>query len=321
MKKRLFAALAASALLIVAPALYAQQFPSKPVRIVAPYPPGGPSDSVIRAVAERMRVTLGQPVLIENKPGAGTAIGSDYVAASPPDGYTLLFAGSAMTMLPAVAKVNYDPVKNFAPISGILELAEVLVVRSDLPVTSVKELVDYMKKNPGKVNFANAGTGTVTYFQAEELRAFSGTDFTNVPYKGAAPALQDLLGGRIQATYDGMSSIGPHISSGAVRALAVAMPRRSSALPNVPTMAEIGYPQQEAVAWAGLLAPAGTPKEVIERLHLAVVDAVNDPGVQTRLRGMGGEPASSTPEALGERVRRETEKWPRMARTLGIKPE
>lgn len=299
----------------------AQDFPTKPIRIIAPYPPGGSSDITLRTLADRMRTELGQPIIIENKPGAGTGIASDYVAKTPADGYTLLFAGSSFTMLPAIAKVNYDPVKDFAPISQVLDLAIFLVVRADLPVHSVAELVAYLKAKPGKINYGSVGTGSITHFQMEQFKAMTHTEPVHVPYKGSAQALTDMVGGRLQINFDGYPTAGPYIRNGTFRALAVAMPRRASILPDVPTMAEAGLPGYDAIAWSGLMAPAGTPRTVINRLNSAVAAALRDPIVLAKLRGIGAEPASSTPEELAARVRRETSKWAETAHALGIQPE
>lgn len=309
------------ALAIAAGSAPAQDFPAKPIRIVAPYPPGGSSDMTLRTLADRMRTELGQPIIIENKPGAGTGIASDYVARVPADGYTLLFAGSSFTMLPAIKRVNYDPVKDFAPISQVLDLAMFLVVRADLPVHSVSELVAYLEANPGRINYGSVGTGSITYFQMEQFKAMTHTEPIHVPYKGSAQALTDMVGGRLQISFDGYPTSGPYIRNGTFRALAVAMPRRASILPDVPTMAEAGLPGYDAIAWTGLLAPAGTPKAVVNRLNSAVAAALRDPVVLAKLRGIGAEPTSSTPDELAARVRHETSKWAATARALGIRPE
>ena len=299
----------------------AQDFPNRPVRIVAPFPPGGSSDTALRALADRMRVELGQPIIVENKPGAGTAIGSDYVAKSPADGYTLLFSGSSFVILPSLAKVSYDPVKDFAPVSQVLDLAIFLTVRSDMPVRTVAELVTYLKARPGKVDYGSVGAGSITHMQMEQFKALTRTNPVHIPYKGSAPALTDLIGGRLQMTFDGYPSVGQYVQNGTFRALAVAMPKRSSVLPDVPTLKEAGVPGYDVVAWSALLAPAGTPKPVIARLNAAVNKALNDPDTQARFRAFGGEPVGSTPEELAERIQRETRKFADMARTLGIQPE
>lgn len=320
MKRLFLASVLACFTALALPVAHAQQFPTKPIRLIIPYPPGGATDAIARAVADRIRITLGQPVIVDYRPGAGTAVGSDYVAKSPPDGYTLLLAGSSMTTLPAVAKVNYDAVKSFEPVSLVMEGPVILVVRPEVPAKNVAELVAYMKANPGKMNFGNAGAGAITHFIAEEFRALAGVDFLHVPYKGAAAVVADLLGGRVQAAFDVPATMGPHVASGALRLLAVQMRRRVPQFPDVPTMAEAGYPIQ-GIAWAGVFAPAGTPKPIVARLNAAVAEAMADAGVQTRIRAIGGEPFSSTPEILHDRVARELERWPRFAKEMGIKIE
>lgn len=306
---------------LAATAAGAQDFPSRPVRIVAPFPPGGSSDTALRALADRMRVELGQPIIVENKPGAGTAIGTDYVAKSVPDGYTLLFSGSSFVILPSLAKVNYDPVKDFAPVSQVLNLAIFLTVRSDMPVHTVPELVSYLKARPGKIDYGSVGAGSITHMQMEQFKALTQTNPVHIPYKGSAPALTDLIGGRLQMTFDGYPSVGQYIQNGTFRALAVAMPQRSSVLPNVPTLAQAGVPGHDVVAWSALLAPAGTPKPVIAKLNEAVNKALQDPETQAKFKAFGGEPIGSTPEELGDRIQRETRKFAGMARSLGIQPQ
>ena len=299
----------------------AQDFPNRPVRIIAPFPPGGSSDTALRALADRMRTELGQPIIVDNKPGAGTAIGSDYVAKAPADGYTLLFGGSSFVILPSLAKVNYDPVKDFAPVSQVLNLAIFLTVRSDVPVHDVTELVSYLKARPGKVDYGSVGAGSITHMQMEQFKSLTQTNPVHIPYKGSAPALTDLIGGRLQMTFDGYPSVGQYIQNGTFRALAVALPQRSSVLPNVPTLKEAGVPGHDVVAWSALLAPAGTPKPVIARLNEAINKALQDPETQSKFRAFGGEPVGSTPEELADRIQRETRRFAEMARNLGIQQQ
>ncbi len=298
----------------------AQDFPNRPVSIIAPFPPGGSSDTALRALAERLRVELGQPIIIENKPGAGTAIGSDFVARAAPDGYTLLFAGSSFVILPSIAKVNYRPVEDFAPVSQVLNLATFLTVRADVPANSVGELVSYLRAAPGKVDYSSVGAGSITHLQMAQFAALTQTNPVHIPYKGSAPALTDLLGGRVQMAFDGYPSVGQYVRNGSLRALAVALPARSAVLPDVPTLREAGVPDHDVVAWSALLAPAGTPAPVIARLNAATAAALRDPDTQARFRAFGGEPAASTPAELGERIARETRKFAEMSARLGIPP-
>lgn len=317
-----FAKFALSALLsLAAMGTHAQAFPSKPIKVVVGFPPGGTTDVVLRILVARMRTELGQPLVIENKPGAGGAIATEFVKNAPADGYTLLFGGSSITMRPAIAKVSYDITKDIAPISEVVQLATFIVVRNDMPVRTVSELVGYLKANPGKVSYGSVGNGSVTHFQAEQLKSLTGTDMVHVPYKGTAPALTDMLGGQLQVIFDSYATSGPFLQSGQLRALAVALPHRSSVQPNIPTLEEAGVKGLDAIPWSGLMAPAGTPKAVIDQLNAAVVASLRDPEVLSKIRNVGGEPASSTPDELGNRLRRETVKWGELARSIGLKPE
>jgi tripartite-type tricarboxylate transporter receptor subunit TctC len=299
----------------------AQPFPQRPVRVIAPFPPGGTSDVTLRILAERMKAELGQPVVVENKPGAGGSIANDAAARSPADGYTLLYAGSSYTMLPAIAKVPYDPARAFFPVSQVMDLAAFLIVRADHPARSVGELVSHLKSHAGKVNYASVGVGSVTHFQAEQFKAITGVDMQHVPYKGTGAAMADMLSGEVQVMFDSIATSGPYLRNGQLRALAVALPKRSPALPDVPTMAEAGVAGHDAVAWAGLLAPAATPRPVIDGLNAAVRTALADPEVQAKIRAVGAEVHPSTPEEMDQRLQRELAKWGQMARALGIRPE
>lgn len=299
----------------------AQAFPSKPIRVVVGFPPGGTTDVVLRILIDRMRTELGQPLIIENKAGAGGAIATEFVKNAPADGYTLLFGGSSITMRPAIAKVNYDIAKDFAPVSEVVQLATFIVVRNDMPVRTVPELVSYLKANPGKLSYASVGNGSVTHFQTEQFKAVTSTDMVHVPYKGTAPALTDMLAGQLQVIIDSYATSGPFLQNGQLRALAVLLPRRSSVQPTIPTLEEAGVKGVDAVPWSGLMAPAGTPKAVIDQLNAAVVTSLRDPAVQAKIRNVGGEPSGSTPEDLGNRLRRETVKWGDLARNIGLKPE
>jgi len=300
------------------PAMAAQDYPSRPVTLVVPYTPGGSSDVIARTLAEALRKDLGQTVIVENKPGAGTAIGSDYVARAQPDGYTVLFAGSGLSILPAISKTNYDPVKSFEPVSQILTLPFFLVVRSELPIKSLDELISYAKANPGKLNYGSAGSGTITHLQMELFSKLAGIEMMHIPYKGSAPGVTDLLSGRLQLMFEGLSTVGPHIKSGVLRPLAVAMPDVSGALPDVPTVQQSGLKNYDATAWAGVLAPAGTPKEVVNKLNQSIHRALQDPDLRQRVADLGGNVTPSTPQQIGERISEETKKWNALARELNL---
>ncbi len=297
----------------------ADTFASRPITLVVPYTPGGSSDILARALAEQLRTSLGQAVIVENKPGAGTTIASDYVARTEPDGYTLLFAGTSFTMAPALVDVKYDPVKDFDAVSQVLSLGMFLVVQKDLPVQNIDDLIRYAKAHPGKLNYGSSGSGSVSHFQMELFKTLAGIDIVHVPYKGAAPALTDLLGGQLQLTFDGLASVGPHLKSGALRPLAVALPHRSSQYAGVPTVAEAGLPGYEATAWVGVLAPAGTPPDTIAKLNRAVVAAVQDKGFRARVTELGGEPGSSTPAEFASLIKTGSARWSEMARQMNLK--
>ncbi|MES2481312.1 MAG: tripartite tricarboxylate transporter substrate binding protein [Pseudomonadota bacterium] len=319
MKRRTFTALAAAACL--APA-FAQTsgdaYPSRPLTLVVPFQAGGPTDAVARALADALRVRVGQPVLVENKPGAGGAIANEYVARAAPDGYTMLLAGSSLTMNAAFVKAPYDPVTSFSPVSLVLTLEIFLVVRPDLPVTNVQELVAYAKARPGKLSYSSVGNGSVTHLQMELFKSLTGTHMVHIPYRGAAPALTDFLAGQIDLVFDSLATSGPHIRSGRARALAVASPVRSRALPQVPTLPEAGVAGYDAEAWSGILLPARTPAAVVERLNRDVVAATKDPAFQQRVEAIGGRVVSSTPAEYDAKLRSETAKWARLVQERGL---
>lgn len=310
--------LASLTALAALPVMAAQNYPSRPITLVVPYTPGGSSDVLARTLAEALRKDLGQTVIVENKPGAGTAIGSDYVARAQPDGYTVLFAGSGLSIVPAISKTNYDPVKSFEPVSQILTLPFFLVVRSELPINNVAELISYAKANPGKLNYGSAGSGTITHLQMELFAKEAGIELMHIPYKGSAPGVTDLLSGRLQLMFEGLSTVGPHIKSGVLRPLAVAMPDVSGMLPDVPTVRQTGLKNFEATAWVGVLAPAGTPKDIVDVLNKSIHNALQDPALQQRVAELGGNITPSTPQEIGNRISEEAKKWNALARELNL---
>ena len=267
MIKQLLAGVALAAAALCGPA-QAQGYPSKPVNIVVPFAPGGATDIMTRLLAERLSKRLGQPVIVENKPGAGTMIASEYVAKAPADGHTVLMAASSLGIAPSLySKVNYDPVKSFAPISLVASVVHVLEVHPSVPVKSVGELITWLKANPGKANYGSVGAGTSTHLESELFNTMAGVKMVHVPYKGSAPALTDLVGGSLQVMFDAWASSGPFVKDGKTRLLAVTTAQRSRILPDVPTVAESGLPGYEAMPWLGLLAPAGTPDAVVRKFH------------------------------------------------------
>ena len=286
--RRPCAALAAFATLAHAQTPY----PTKPIRIVVPFPAGGTTDILARAVAQRLTETLGQPVVVDNRPGAGGNIGAELVAKAAPDGYTLLMGtvGTHAINASLYAKMPYDHVRDFAPVILVAGVPNVLVINPALPVNSVQELIAYGKANPGKLNFASSGNGTSIHLSAELFKTMTGVQMAHVPYKGSAPALVDLMGGQVQLMFDNLPSALPQIKAGKLKALAVTSAQRSSALPDVPTVIESGLPGFEASSWFGLLAPAGTPKDIIAKLNGEVAKWLATPGSQGKAGRAGRDP-------------------------------
>jgi tripartite-type tricarboxylate transporter receptor subunit TctC len=316
-----FATLCAMAV-VAAPAARAQDYPSKPIRIIVPQPPGGPTDQVARMVGQKLQEKWGQPVIIENRPGAGTNIGTDMVAKSPPDGYTLVVATVQhivnQFMYPSLP---FDPVKNFAPVTLISKAHIVLVVNPELPVKNLQELVALAKKEPGKLPWAFAGNGSTGHLSLELLQIASDINVIKVPYKGTQPALTDLLGGQVSVMFDGVVTSLPHIKAGKLRPIAVASLTRSKLLPDVPTIAESGYPGFEAVGLAGLLAPAGTPPAIVQKLQSEIATIVRSPDFDAKMVSMGLEIVGNTPAQFTEYIRQETAKFGPLVKVANIKPE
>jgi tripartite-type tricarboxylate transporter receptor subunit TctC len=316
-------ALAAS-LLFSASAALAQPYPAKPIRLIVPYPPGGGTDFFARLVGARMSEHLGQPIVVENRPGAATIIGAEAAAKAPADGYTLLLADSTtLAVNPSLyRKLPYDPQKDFAPISLTARFAMLLVVNPTLDKSkTVKEFIDEAKAAPGKMNFASVGAGTTHHLAMELFMQRTGIRLNHIPYKGAAPAVQDLVGGQVPVMFLDLAAGGPQIRAGKIRALAVASPKRIAPLPEVPTVAESGVPGFEAWAWQGLVAAAGTPREALERVRADYAKAVADAGVRQKLTEAGVEPLTSSPEELASYIRSETAKWANVIKEGGIKVE
>lgn len=316
-----FATLCAMAV-VAAPAARAQDYPSKPIRIIVPQPPGGPTDQVARMVGQKLQEKWGQPVIIENRPGAGTNIGTDMVAKSPPDGYTLVVATVQhivnQFMYPSLP---FDPVKNFAPVTLISKAHIVLVVNPELPVKNLQELVALAKKEPGKLPWAFAGNGSTGHLSLELLQIASDINVIKVPYKGTQPALTDLLGGQVSVMFDGVVTSLPHIKAGKLRPIAVASLTRSKLLPDVPTIAESGYPGFEAVGLAGLLAPAGTPPAIVQKLQSEIATIVRSPDFDAKMVSMGLEVVGNTPAQFTEYIRQEMAKFGPLVKVANIKPE
>ncbi len=310
-------ALAAAALCTTA---QAQGYPSKPVNIVVPFAPGGATDIMTRLLAERLSKRLGQPVIVENKPGAGTMIASEYVAKAPADGHTVLMAASSLGIAPSLySKVNYDPVKSFAPISLVASVVHVLEVHPSVPVKSVGELITWLKANPGKANYGSVGAGTSTHLESELFNTMAGVKMVHVPYKGSAPALTDLVGGSLQVMFDAWASSGPFVKDGRTRLLAVTTAQRSKILPDVPTVAESGLPGYEAMPWLGLLAPAGTPDAVVKKFHDELMEVLKEQAVQDKFHSLGLDIIGNTPQEFADFIKKDITKWAKVIQETGAK--
>ena len=301
----------------------ATDWPSKPIRWVVPFPPGGAMDAIARALGEKAGKALGQPFVIENRAGAGGNIGADLVAKAPADGYTIMITSIGMaTNKPLYGKLSYDPVKDFAPVSLLAVVPNVLVTNATQPnVKTVADLIDAARQAPGRLTYASAGNGTSIHLAGEMFTALTGTDMLHVPYKGSGPALADLLGGQVNYMFDSITSARPHLQSGKLRALAVTTARRSSILPGVPTLAEAGVAGYDVSPWYAVFVPAGTPKPVIDRLNRTLLDAMKQPDVKARFESMGAEAVGSSPEQLASHLARETARWSRLIAERGIKPD
>lgn len=316
-------ALAAASILSTGTAL-AQAYPAKPVKIVVPYAPGGPNDIVARLLAEKLTAGTKQSFIVENRPGGGSNIGAEAVAKSPPDGYTLLVAATShsinMTLFPK-ENLKYDLLKDFAPVSLLMTGPLVLVTNPATPAKSVKEFVALAKSKPGRMSFGSSGNGASTHLAGEMLNVAAGIQTIHVPYKGSGPALTDLMGGQIDFMVDTMISAMPFVTSGKLRALATTGKTRSPALPDVPTLAEQGYPGFEAVAWIGLLAPAKTPPEVVATLNAEVKKVLEQSEVRGRLSVQGFNAEWQKPEAFGAYMGKEVQKWGAIVRSANVKVE
>ena len=325
MKRRtLLAALAASLAWAGASVALAQTgYPAQPIRIVVPFPPGGATDIMARAAAQKMTEAWKAQVVVDNRPGAAGNIGSELVAKAAPDGYTLEMGtvGTHAINASLYAKMPYDHVKDFAPIVLVAAVPNVLVVHPSVPVNSVAELIAYAKANPGKLNFASSGAGTSIHLSGELFKVMAGVQMTHVPYKGSAPAVTDLLGGQVQLMFDNLPPSLPHIKSGRLRALAVTTADRAAALPDVPTIAESGLPGFEASSWFGLLAPAGTPREIITKINGEIARWVATPEAKEKMTSIGAIAKGGTPEDFARHIAEETAKWQKVVKESGAKVE
>ncbi len=299
-------------------------FPHKPLTLVVPYAPGGPTDAMARTLANAIRPLLGQPMIVENKAGAGANIGADYVARAEADGHTLLFGTSAPLAINMnlYQKINYDPVKSFSPIIQIGYLPNVLVVHPSVPAKNMKELIAYAKANPGKLSFASSGSGASSHLAGVLFNMRAGTDIQHIPYKGTGPALNDLLGGQVAMSFTDVLTALPHIKAGKLRVLGVTSASRSRALPEVPTLMEQGLKDFDASVFFGIVAPSGTPQEVVTKLNAAFTQVLQQPDVKQRLAQQGLEPPPQyTPAQLAVYMRSEAAKWREVIKVSGAKAD
>jgi tripartite-type tricarboxylate transporter receptor subunit TctC len=299
----------------------AQAYPAKPIRLVIHFPPGGPTDIVGRAVAQKLAEAWGQQVIVDNRPGAGGIAGVQAVVQANPDGYTLLLAtGGSMSIAPALnAKLPYDVFRDLAPISLLVVNPQQLVFHPGFPPNSVKELIAFAKSRPGKINYASVGPGSPNHLGMEMLKFMTGIDMLHVPYKGTAPALTDLLAGQVSLMFNSMPSVLPHVKANRLKGIAVGSAQRSPAVPDIPTVAESGVPGFDYVTWYGLFAPARTPRAVTAKLNAEVVRMLAEPEMAQRLAAQGADPQSSTPEGLARYMREEHERWKKVIQVAGIR--
>jgi len=322
--RSIFAALALAAAVAAAPVVQAQTYPNKAIRLIVPYPAGGATDFFARAVFPKMGEALGQQVFVENRPGAGTAIGASEVARSAPDGYTLLLgdAGTYAFNPTLYKKLSYDPVKDFAPVSLTGRFALILTVNpSTVQAKSVKEFVAIAKSRPGKIDYGAPGPGSPIHLAMEFFKQRAGITMTPIPYKGGADAMNDLIGGRIATMFLDIASGTPQIKGGKVRALAVASAKRVAALPDLPTIGESGYPGFELTNWQGLLAPARTPATIVGKLHLETVKALALPDLRAKLADLGLEGIGNSPDEFAAVIKSEIPKWAKVIKESGIRPD
>jgi tripartite-type tricarboxylate transporter receptor subunit TctC len=321
LKTLLPAALALAAALAPLPSPAQDGYPSKPIRLIVPFAAGGSADVVGRLMAEELRGVLGQPVVVENRPGAGGNIAGDFVARAPADGYTLLLAAAGPIVVnPSLyARMSFDPAKDLAPVTLLTRDHNLMAVPPSVPVRTVREFIAYAKARPTQVSFGSPGNGTPAHLGGELFNQVAGTTMTHVPYKGSAPAVTDLVAGQITVMIDNMPALLPHVRAGRLRALGVASEARASGAPDIPTVAESGLPGFAVTAWKGLMAPAATPKPIIARLHEASVRALAKPAVRKRLVDLGAEPVGTTPTAFAALIAQETVAWGALVKSTGAR--
>jgi tripartite-type tricarboxylate transporter receptor subunit TctC len=314
--------LATAVLLPVASAARASgEYPDKPVRLVVPFPPGGGADNLARAIMPKVSLALGKPIIIDNKPGAGGNVGAEIVAGSAPDGYTLLYGtnGTHSINQSLYRNLRFDPIRDFAPVSRMTEIAAMLVVNPQLPVMTTTQLIRYATANPGKVNFASAGNGTTSHLSGELFRTMTGIDIVHIPYRGGAAAVADLVSGQVQMMIDVMPNVYPLAKDGRIRGIAVSTAVRFPGAPELPTISESGVAGFESSAWDGVLAPAGTPEVIVNRLNVAIRTALADPELTETLKSRGARPVAGTPQDFAQHIVESTKKWAVVVKASGAR--
>ncbi len=299
-----------------------EAWPTRPVRFILPFPPGGGTDILGRMIAERLSAHLGQPVVTENRGGAGGNVGAEAAARAAPDGYTIVLVAPSLAISPTLySKINYDPVKDFAPISLVATVPNVMITQPSLPVQNLQEFIAHVKAKPGALNFGSGGAGTSNHLAGELFNMVTGTQLVHIPYKGVNLAMQDVLSGNVHLVFIGTPAAAPHIKAGKLRALALVAPQRSAALPDVPTVAEAGLREFEVTTWYGVLAPAGTPRPIINRVNAELVKIMHSPELKEKLAATGTDPLTSTPEEFAAYIKSEIAKWGDVIRKAGVKAD
>jgi len=321
MMRRFIPFVATLLLAAVSTVAQAQAWPTKPIKYIVPFAAGGTTDILARTIADKLSVALGQPVVVENKPGAGGGVGAAETAKAAPDGYTIMGGTISTHAINATlySKLPYDPVKDFIPITMIARVPNMLVINNDIPAKNVKELIALMKANPGKWNFASAGNGTSQHLSGELFKGMAGVEMQHIPYKGSPPALADVMGGQVSMTFDNITTAWVLAKGGKLRALAVTTAKRSPVAPDVPTLAEAGLAGYEIGSWQGVFAPAGTPPDVVKRLNSEIVKIINTPEVQAKLLDLGAEPVANSSEDFSAFVKAEVVKWGDVVKKSGAK--
>jgi tripartite-type tricarboxylate transporter receptor subunit TctC len=311
--------LATAILATTAAGAFAADYPNKPIRLVVPFSAAGTTDFLARAIAQKLSTNLGTSVVVDNRPGAGGNIGSDMVAKADPDGYTLLLGtvGTHAINASLYKKMPYDTVKDFAPVTLVASVPNIVVVNPSVPVKSIKDLLALAKSKPGNLTFASSGNGSSIHLSGELFKSMAGVDMLHVPYKGSGPAVTDLVGGQVNLMFDNMPSSLPHVKTGRLRAIAVTGSKRSPAVPDLPTIAESGVPGYDSVAWFGVLAPAGTPPAIVNKLNAEIIKVLKSPDVAKRLSSQGAEPAYNTPDEFSAYIKTEMVKWAQVVKASG----